>query len=44
MKKDPKQYDNLAKDPAHKKTVARLKTQMAAKLLNIRDNDLKNKK
>ena len=41
VKKDPKQYTSLAKDPAHKKTVARFKPQMANKLRDIRNNDLK---
>ena len=43
VKKDPKQYDNLAKNPAHQKTVTRFKAQMAAKLSAIRNNDLKRK-
>ena len=42
VKKDPHQYTSLAKDPAHQKTVARFKAQMAAKLRTIRNNDLRN--
>ena len=41
IKKDPRQYTSLAKDPIHQKTVARFKAQMAAKLREVRDNDLK---
>ena len=41
VKKDPKQYTSLAKDPTHQKTVARFKAQMKGKLRNIRNNDLK---
>ena len=41
VKKDPKQYTNLAKDPAHQKTIARFKARMANKLREIRNNDLK---
>jgi iduronate 2-sulfatase len=40
MKKDPKQYTNLANDPAHAETVARFQAQLAAKLQAIRTNDL----
>ena len=41
MEKDPKQYTSLAKDPAHQKIVARFKVQMANKLREVRNNDLK---
>lgn len=41
VKKDPKQYTSLAKDPAHQKIVARFKVQMANKLREVRNNDLK---
>jgi iduronate 2-sulfatase len=41
IKKDPHQYTSLAKDPIHQKTVARFKAQMAAKLREVRHNDLK---
>lgn len=40
MKKDPKQYTNLAKDPAHAEVIARFRVQMAAKLKEVRTNDL----
>ena len=40
MKKDPKQFTNLAKDPAHAEVVARFREQMAAKLKEVRTNDL----
>lgn len=40
MKKDPKQYTNLAKDPAHARVIARFRREMAAKLAEIRSNDL----
>ena len=40
VKEDPKQYTNLAKDPAHQKVVNRFKNQMAMKLREVRDNDL----
>ena len=40
MKKDPGQYTNLVNNPAHKKTVARLKAKLKAKLKAVRDNDL----
>jgi len=43
VKKDPKQYTSLAKDPAHQKTMARFKTLMNAKLREVRTNDLKKK-
>ena len=38
--KDPKQYTNLAKDPAYEKVVKRFKNKMAFKLREVRDNDL----
>ena len=41
VKKDPKLYTSLAKDPAHQKIVARFKNQMANKLREVRNNDLK---
>ena len=40
MRKDPKQYTNLAEDPKHAATVARFKKQMTEKLTAIRTNDL----
>ena len=40
IKTDPRQYTNLAAKPAHAKTVARFRKQLAAKLATIRDNDL----
>ena len=40
MEKDPAQFTNLAKRPAHRKTVARLKAKLKAKLEAVRDNDL----
>ena len=40
MEKDPAQFTNLAKRPAHRKTVARLKAKLKAKLKAVRDNDL----
>jgi iduronate 2-sulfatase len=40
MKKDPKQFINLAKDPKHAGTMARFQKQMAAKLKEVRTNDL----
>jgi iduronate 2-sulfatase len=39
--KDPKQYDNLAELPEHKALVDRFKAKLAAKLVAVRDNDLK---
>ncbi|HCU86500.1 MAG TPA: hypothetical protein DGP39_03140 [Verrucomicrobiales bacterium] len=44
IKTDPGQYTNLATNPAHAKTVARFRKQMAAKLAAIRDNDLQRRK
>lgn len=38
--KDPKQYTNLAADPAYAKTVERFRIKMAAALKSMRDNDL----
>ena len=40
MEKDPAQFTNLAKRPAHRKTVARLKAKLKEKLRAVRDNDL----
>ena len=40
VRKDPKQYTNLAKDPAYEKVVKRFKNKMAFKLREVRDNDL----
>jgi iduronate 2-sulfatase len=40
MEKDPKQYTNLAADPAHADRVAKFREQMAVKLAEVRDNDL----
>ena len=40
VRNDPKQYTNLAKDPAYEKVVKRFKNKMAFKLREVRDNDL----
>jgi len=40
MKKDPKQYTNLATDPKHAGTVTLFRKKMTAKLKEIRTNDL----
>jgi iduronate 2-sulfatase len=40
MRTDPKQYTNLVESPAYRQVVARLQAKMAAKLDEIRDNDL----
>jgi len=40
MRKDPKQYTNLAGDPYYADTVRRFRQQMAQKLAEVRDNDL----
>ena len=40
VEKDPKQYTNLANSPAHQQVVAHFKSSMAAKLKDVRDNDL----
>lgn len=40
MEKDPKQFNNLAADPAHQETVAEFRSKMELKLAAIRDNDL----
>jgi iduronate 2-sulfatase len=40
MKQDPKQFINLAKDPKHAQTITRFQKQMAAKLKEVRTNDL----
>ncbi len=39
--KDPKQYDNLAKKKEYQPVVNEFKKKMAAKLADLRDNDLK---
>ena len=41
MRKDPKQYTNLAGDPYYADTVRRFRQQMEQKLADVRDNDLK---
>ena len=40
IKTDPRQYTNLAGNPAHARTLDRFREQMTAKLAAIRDNDL----
>jgi iduronate 2-sulfatase len=40
MRTDPRQYTNLADDPDHTPIVAEFKAKMAAKLSEVRDNDL----
>ena len=40
MKQDPKQFTNLAKDPQYGQTLTRFQKQMAAKLKEVRTNDL----
>ncbi|MDA7877617.1 sulfatase [Akkermansiaceae bacterium] len=40
MKKDPKQYTNLVKDPQHAEIVSRFRKKMEAKLKEVRSNDL----
>ena len=40
MENDPKQYTNLADDPKYADVVERFKAKMAARLAEIRDNDL----
>ena len=40
MKQDPKQFTNLAKDPKYGQTLTRFQKQMAAKLKEVRTNDL----
>ena len=40
VKRDPKQYTNLVDSPKHKQVVARFRAKMAAKLKEVRDNDL----
>jgi len=40
MEKDPKQYDNLANSSEHGQVLQRFKEKMAAKLKEVRDNDL----
>ena len=43
IKKDPQQYTNLAAIPDYLSLVAKYKKKMAAKLSQVRDNDLSNK-
>jgi iduronate 2-sulfatase len=43
METDPKQYTNLAKNPKYADVVARFKKMMAAKLREVRANDLEKK-
>ncbi len=43
MQADPRQYTNLAERPEHAVTVARFQAKLAAKLKDIRSNDLTNK-
>lgn len=40
MKKDPKQYTNLVKDPQHAEIVSRFRKKMEAKLKEVQSNDL----
>jgi hypothetical protein len=40
MKKDPKQYTNLAENPEYAHIVEELRAKMTAKLKAVRDNDL----
>ncbi len=40
MKKDPKQYTNLAQDPRYAEVVKRFQQKLQAKLQAVRDNDL----
>ena len=40
MDKDPKQYSNLARKPGHEQLVDSFKAKMAAKLAEVRENDL----
>jgi len=40
IKKDPKQYTNLAIDPEYQKVVDQFKVKMAAKMKDLRNNDL----
>lgn len=40
MKRDPKQYTNLAEQPEYQPLVDRFKTSLAAKLVEVRRNDL----
>ncbi len=40
VRADPKQYTNLAERPDHRETVARFRAKMAAKLAEVRANDL----
>lgn len=40
MENDPKQFHNLAADPSHQKTLKDLQKKLAAKLAEVRKNDL----
>ena len=40
MKKDPKQYTNLAQDPKYSQVVVEFKEKLKAKMAALRDNDL----
>ena len=40
MKADPKQYTNLAEASSHQETVQKYKDKLAAKLAEVRNNDL----
>ena len=40
MKKDPKQYTNLAQNPEYAHIVKELRAKMAAKMKAVKDNDL----
>ncbi len=40
MNEDPKQYTNLAEDPAHAETVSQFRTRMNQRLAEVRTNDL----
>jgi iduronate 2-sulfatase len=41
MQRDPQQFANLANHPEHESTVTRFQEKLAAKLREVRDNDLK---
>ena len=40
MREDPQQFHNLADSPEHQSTVKRMRKALAAKLAEVRDNDL----
>jgi iduronate 2-sulfatase len=40
MKKDPKQYTNLVNNPEYAQVVEEMKKKMAAKMAELRTNDL----